>query len=354
MDGRTAAGVIRQAGPKLDWARPEDAEAIASLLSEPLPGSVHLSLADDPAEYEPRENAELRHQAIVVRNHGRILAHGARTVRRIWLNGRKCWAGYLHGLRRSQDLAGDGRRLAMGLARLRDSQRADESDYDFTAIFSDNSRARRVLESGIPGAPHYHFLSEYRTSIVSTKFARRLPANEIQVRPCPPEAMDDVQELVDRHSPEYSPAVAINPAWLTAWHADRIVGAACVIDRNRQRKIMVSGYAWKLALARPIMNGALRLRKMPLLPKPPASIDVRYVAHVTVPDGNREVLLALIRKAASLCPMTAKIVLGFGRNHELSASVESLPAWRFSSRIYAVGGMPAAQSKTISPEAAWL
>jgi hypothetical protein len=338
----------------VEMAVAQDAAGIAELLREPMPGQVRMILGDYTSQCVPRVESDLRHHAVVVRDDaGRVHAHGARTVRRMWVGGEKNWVGYLHGLRRTSLLAGDGRRLGIALARLRDTRRDDELPHDLTSIMSDNHRARRVLEGGVPGAPTYHHLADYRTAVLSAKAAESFRPWGLTVRPCPVEALSEAQSLVDLNSSEYATAATVSESWLTAWRADRIVGALACTVRGGERAEIIDGYKPLLRAARPLVNLFLRCTRRPILPQPGSDLRLAYATHVTVPDGDGRVVQALLRAMAERS-CAAHIVIGCGVGHALSGAVMSMPAWHFDSRLYAVGTRPGRSERPISPEAAWL
>lgn len=349
------------AAPRLDWARAEDGAAIAALLAEPLPGALRLRLGERAERCAPRSESEERHQAVVVRGaDGHVLGHGARTVRRLWLGGKVQWLGYLHGLRRSVTLTGDGRRLSRALATLVRSRQVDEVDYDFTAILRDNVRARRVLEGGLPGAPTYHHLTDYRTAIVAASVARRWSWPAIVVCRCPISAIAEAQSVVDSQASEYAMVarIATDPeSWWTAWRGERLVGVVRRVDRQTERHEAVAGYALWLATLRPLLNLGLLTLRRPTLPAAETDLALIYAACLSVPDYDRDVIRALLG-AVSAAGSCDRVAWGLGAHHPLRSLLDQLPAWRIDSRLYTVGAcstkVAPTSNRPISPEAAWL
>jgi hypothetical protein len=339
---------------RMEDARPRDAAGIAALLPEPLPGTIRLSLLEPAERCVPCLQAHRRHAAIIFCDAaGRIVGHGARTVRRLRLGGAVSWIGYLHGLRRSAALEGDGRRLAAGISQLCSVRRADEQLHDFTAILEENRRARRVLEGGLPGAPRYHPLGMYDTRVIDTAVARCWSSRVLRVRPLPAEAVPEAQRLQELHAAEYSPEARVSMHWLSAWRGDRLIGLVQGVDRRTKRREVVTGYAPWLHWMRPLANLGLRCLRRPRLPPPGSFLEPVYAAHLTVPDGDAETLRALVAAVAS-ASTGRLVVVGLGRGHALAQAAARLPAWRVASRLYAVGSAPMAPCGTVSPEAGWL
>ncbi len=341
--------------PRVALALPGDAAAIAALLATPLPGALRLVLAAPAAACAPHEDAGVRHHAVVVRSAaGAVLGHGARTVRRLRGAAGWGWTGYLHGLRRSDDLAGDGRRLAAALHELQATRRDDECAHDLTAILSANRRARRVLEGGLPGAPAYRHLGDYRTVVLVAAGAARWQAAGITLRAGLAHAADAVRAMVAEQAGGYALAADFAAAgWWTAWRGERLVGAVRAVDRRAEQVAAVDGYATGLGLARPLLNVALRFAGRPTLPAPGADLGLIYAAHLTVPDADPNVVRTLLAAVARASD-ARRVVWGLGAGHALRTALMRLPGWNLDSRLYAVGGPPSAGAPAASPEAAWL
>jgi hypothetical protein len=331
-----------------------DGPGIAGLLAQPMPGTIRTTLLEAPEQCVPSDHFQRRHAAIIIRDaKQRIIGHGARTVRRLRLNRHACWVGYLHGLRRTGDLTGEGRRLAASLRQLCSARRGDESDHDFTAILSDNFRARRVLEGGLPGAPEYHALTDYNTLVIDGAIARQWQRGSVAVRPLPEEAKVAAQALYEDQVGEYSPVASVSANWHSAWRGDRLLGVVLNCDRRQERREMVVGYAPWLYWIRPLANLGLTCLQRPRLPPAGTILDVVYASHLSVADGDVEVIRALIGAVAA-SSRARLLVVGFGRDHVLAKPSGTIPAWRIASRLYAVGAKPTAPAGVISPEAAWL
>lgn len=333
MDGHPPSGVLSR-------ATADDAAGIAALLTQPLPGPLRLALA--------APGGALRSHAVVVRGgDGRILGHGARSVRRCWLGGRPTLIGYLHGLRRDPALAGAGRALARGIADLAATRAADEADHDLTAILAGNARARRVLER-LPGAPAYHALGGYRTAVLA---ARRF-AGAAGLTDWEPTA---VQALIDGAARDYAvvaDVAATADEWVVLGAPAAPTAAARVVVPD-PAPARVVGYAPWLAALRPLANAALAVRGHPTLPAAGTALRLAFIAHLACPPDRRALLALLAAAARSARARGAdRLVLGLGDGDPLRPLVDALPAWRLDSLLYAVGARPVGVRP--SPEAAWL
>jgi hypothetical protein len=362
MASDTLSQKPRTVMPHLVSACAADASGIAALLAQPLPGRIQLALSPSIASCTPRNSPQIRHHALVAHDvTGRVIAHGSRSVRQLWLNGKPRWIGYLGGLRREVELAGAGRRLASGLAQLSATRLNDEEDHDLTSILDDNDTARRVLEANLPGAPTYHFLGEYRTHICLSKILGnyKIPAGWA-ITSLRTEMINSVQQLVDKHALDYAPVVRVSESpkdWLVLCRSGEPVGCVCIIDRRTQQGVTVAGYSSGFGQLRPLINVALHLTRRPALPRAGTSLELAFVAHLCAPAGETMVVRSLLTAAAREAAIRGchHIAIGLGRLHPHATIANKLPAWRLDSRLYAVGACPLPLThQGPNPEAAWL
>ncbi len=346
---------------RLDDATAEDGPAIAGLLAQPLPGEVRLAIIPSVAACVPRCDAECRHQAVVVRDRdGLVQAHGARTVRRLWLGGQPRWVGYLGGLRRSATLAGDGRRLARALVCLTGTRAGDEVGHDFTSILTANARALRVLTGGLSGAPVYQHLIAYRTWVVAVAaLTRRAVSDQWHAARLADADVAEVQALVDAEASDYAPVVEVGATcqdWWVLRQAGRIVGCARLWDRRQDRRVVFVGYAPALRVIRPLVNLAQRLSAKPTLPPSGSTLASVHVAHLTLPSRDPQALAVLLHAlgAAARNRGCDRVVIGLGAGHGLYQAIDRLPARWLDSRLFTVGRQMALADRCVSPEAALL
>jgi hypothetical protein len=181
-DGQLTSMASAPPGTSVRFAvatRADDA-AIRRLLREnPLRGAVTLTLEREPGYFQGTALAGGEDQTIVAFERDRLLCMGRCTIREAWLNGRAQRVAYLAELR--LDAAAQGRVdiLRGGYRFFHELQRASPADFTFTSIATDNTRARRFLERGLPGLPRYEFLGGLTTLLISTR-PRRLFARPKQ------------------------------------------------------------------------------------------------------------------------------------------------------------------------------
>ena len=346
---------------RLEMACAQDAPGIAALLAAPMPGAVQLALVPSVNSCMPRNEMALRHHALVARGaDGNILAHGSRSVRRLWLGGKPRWVGYLGGLRRDTSLAGAGRSLAHGLAQLALTRADDEAEHDFTAILTANHQARRVLEGGLRGAPTYHHIGDFRTWICASKtLASAKPPVGWSIGKLRSDEISTVQRLVDDHARNYALVVCVADAvddWLVLRRGDQPVGCVRLWDRREDQRVMVVRYAQVLGRLRTLANVALRVTRRPTLPVPGTALELGYLAHWTCPEIDPAIVCALLAAVARLAIERGcdSLAMGLNLKHPCASVVDAFPAWRLNSRLYAVGTRPSLSDFGPSPEVALL
>ena len=326
----------------------EDADAIAELLAEPMPGPIRLALHETSTACRPCDEPDRRHHAIVDVQDGRITGHGARTVRRVHLGEGVRPAGYLHGLRRDSRRAGAGRSIATALTALTAARRPHEHPVDLTAILRANHHARRVL-TRLPGAPRYRHVTGFRTLII----AQAVLPTDPPVRPITAADIPAAQSMVEAGAGDWAVAATVQTGngWLVAVDCGAVVGVVRAVDRRQERPVVVDGYAPWLGLTRPAINLASRLLRRPLLPPPAAALDCVWAAHLAASEPP--VVRGLLAAVAACCDASL-VGWGLGDAHPLRPHLDRLPGWRIDSDLFLVGNSAEPPRRWISPEAAWL
>ena len=202
---------------------------------------------------------------------------------------------------------------------LRSGSALDEPPWELTSILEENKPARRLLEAGLRGMPRYSPVAHMTT------FTFRVAAKSGIQRP---------------DGNESDPGIADQ--------------ASCV-ERIRERRLVITGYAPKLAWIRPMINPVLKLGGYPVLPKPGTVLRDAYVTDVDWQPRNRHELQILIRnihcRAAELGAELAH--WGLPTGHPDGAWLKSrLHAWETRSIVYAVHdpGIPSPRLHDFRPE----
>lgn len=268
-----------QPRPTVAPGTPEDDVAVRALLREqPLGGAVRLSLEREPDTALAAAAEGDRRTLLVARGEdGAVLACGQRTVRELWLDGKRVRVGYLGMLRRHPSLAGRVRLLADAFALLERTRQPDELRFDLTSIVTDNAPARRLLERGARGLPIYEPVARFATLVLPVPMRPPAPTADLAGERDMPEVVTChgaiarnlsfatvLDEATLRSS---SRCPGLTPSDFTVLRENgRVVGCAALWDQRGFKQVVVRGYDRATALLRTPHNLAAPILRRPRLP----------------------------------------------------------------------------------------
>lgn len=346
---------------------------VQALLAQPMPGAIHLALTRTPSQVEVVAG-ERGHRVFAWSEGatGRVLAGmGVRSVRRVWIAGQAVNLGYLGQLRVVGKVG--VRRWRSAWNELLASRAADEWPFDLTTIASDNQRARRLLERGLPGFPRYEPLGEIVTLVFNT--ASSASAAGLGWRAVTPQA-SDLPTLVARLA-EMRETNWLAPRWsladfepggcrglrledfLVLPGAEGAGGArgtgdgaaglagqrpralAAIWDQRAFKQVRILGYAPALRWLRPLHNGLASWLGQPRLPRPPATLALAYLAFFTADDPTSARLLLDAACARARQRGIEHLALAWPASHPwLPELGRARSARAYRSCLYAVGADP--------------
>ena len=143
--------------------RADEAELRALLRTTPMAGAVSLRFEREPDYFAGEGAAGGRDVTILARRGGRVVCMGRCSRRAVYVNGRRCEAGYLGELRLAPGTRGGLAVLRAGYAFSARLEAERPAEFYFTSVAVSNERARGVLESGRLGLPKYEALAELVT-----------------------------------------------------------------------------------------------------------------------------------------------------------------------------------------------
>jgi hypothetical protein len=307
-------------------AGPGDFEAMMRLQGKPMQGPIRVAITREP---------NLQDRVVVASNAGRLMGMGIRSREaHRWPEGTRI-VGSLSGLR--SDCAVLPRRIVAEMFRmLRSSRRPDEPDWDLTAILESNRNARRLLEAGLPGLPHYSPLARLVTFTFSARSARR-----------------------DTQPPEGDLGLSVSSGLQPRSLGVECLGNRCRLETFPGRRTWVAGYARGMGLLRPVLNPCLGIAGFPRLPDPGRAIPEAFVV---APELNRadarslRAFIAALRQGAGALGATW---VHWGMRADRAEALGLLArarAWKTFSMAYAVhdAGTPAPAADGFEPEIARL
>jgi len=350
-------------------ATQKDDEAIRRLLREnPTQGAISLSFEREPNYFAGAGLAAARDLTVVAYIGDRLVCLGHCATRNCWVGDQVKKVGYLSELRLDASARGRFDIVRRGYEFFRDLQQADPADIYFTSIGSDNTRARRLLESGLRGLPTYRFLTELVTIVIPVgRRTRPREDNQLRFVPLSKERIDDLIEFLNTSTVRRPLSVAWTKAqWLNLerhgvslqdvhllLREDKIVGCGALWDQRGFRQTVIRGYAPTLGRSRPLLNLVAPLLGTPRLPAAGSELAHAFLSPFATEAGNDALFPALL---SSIMPLAAKrglefITLGLSANDpRLSTILKRFKHRVYRSRLYEVqwsGKTPTAEQTAI-------
>lgn len=310
-------------GWSLGWAtESDDADIRALLRRSVIPGAVRVAFTREPSDAAGRALAGSTDLTIVARDGARVGGVGRCSIHTLFRNGAPARVGYLSALRLAPGARSSPRLLRDGYRALADAACEAGVDGFFTSIADDNARARRVLENGGRfGLPHYRALAPLVTLVAPVARERRT----VEYSKRDTDFVVDLGQELDGHELTAFLRSRAECAQLTiAWDAERwttlarhgvtpdsfvvvrrngaIAAAAGIWDQRAFRQTIVDGYDGALRTWRPAVDAWQRLRGLPPLPAPGATLSQGALLAVSVADARAwpTLWLQLVRRARAL------------------------------------------------------
>lgn len=239
------------------------------------------------------------------------------TTHQGFINGKLGSLGYLNSLRVAQAYRHKIRVIKAGFEHLQ--QHMALPTYCYTSIASDNLEARRLLEKGINGLPHYEYLGELCTLVISK---RRGKATNCWQRADAKAWLDFYQQ----QACQYQLAPHISEPWLTGStltplacvNHEKIVACAILWQQQAFKQVKVTRYHPAIKAFRKLYNLYSDLAKRPCLPKVNQTLPQTFLAFFHCSQANTT--MALIEDALAQSP-TPLLTLSLSANNPQCADV---------------------------------
>lgn len=341
MAGIVAPGVERDTVAIAD--RGDDEKLRRLLRASVTPGAVRLAFTREP-DFFATDGLAAADVTVVARRDGIVVGSGRCSVYRLVRNAVPRRIGYLNALRVRDHTTGSARLLREGYQRL-GREVAPLADGFFTSIATDNTRARRVLEhSGRLGLPSYRPLCNLVTLVGAVHPGKSDSA-------VPPADESELGEFLERGSVDSQLSLSWEPArWRQLAHRGlsandfsivrqngRIVAAAAVWDQRAFRQTVIDGYEGLLRRARPLVNAAMSVRRMPPLPTPGSVLAQGALFGATVLEPLAwPSLWSLVRQRAAAAGLQWLCLSRDARDPELSTLRRLMKGREYRTTLYEV------------------
>ena len=346
----------------------DDAQIRRLLRANPMAGRISISLEREPNYFADTDLFGESKVTIVAREHDKIICTGNCSIRRRCVNGETRTVGYLGGLRLDARQCGRFDTLRRGYEFFRELQADAPADFYFTSIASENVRAKKFLERGLPGMPRYEFLGEFVTLLLPTHRASAAQGaklnpfqtdgefllnlntynQEFQFAPCwTPREIDGLNQIGLGQGDFYSLTGTNNTL------------AAAIWDQRCFKQTVIRGYHPSLGRLRPAHNFFAGIFGRPKLPAVGTTLAGGFVSHLMASANCPDMLCQLI---SGLCRRAADrglefLTLGFAaKDPRLEPIRRRFRPRQYYSRIYVVswpeiGGLKAElKNQIMAPE----
>ena len=283
----------RVRAPVFDWADAADDGELRRLLRQtPLGGSTRLCFEREPDYFLEDRFLDQSRRTLVARQEGHIICAGSCAIRQRFINGRAEPVGYLGGLRLDPRFAGRFEILRSGYRFFAEAPEINQARCFFTSIATENERALRFLERGLPGMPVYEAVSELVTLLIAVP--RREPTSVPAEIPEPRE-IDALVNLLNTQAAGYQ--------FAPRWSAEELLGlsraglrlqdfrvlrdrsgvraAAALWDQRSFKQTVIRAYPRSLNCAGPLLNLAARITGTPVLPEIGVALPQAFISPLT-------------------------------------------------------------------------
>ena len=337
---------------KFEFARPEDGGELLGILEESdFKGQISLIYTRQPDAYASFK-AEGEAAAVVLcrdTEKNKVVAFGACSVHKVYINGKATRVGYLSGLRVRKDYRRLYPFLPRGYSLLHSFCREHEVEYCYTTILEENQYAQRLLEKKREFMPDYIPLSAYETFIIKTGAGKKASKDYKLVR-ASAEDLPSILEFLNLQgmSSQFFPVITVSDFKCNRFSSlkpedfhilldkdNKIAACAAAWDQRSYKQYILAGYGGLLKIIYPI-SSVCKLFGYPSLPKPGKVLDFFTLSFLSVRDNNKSIFYEFIKMFSAVHSKYPFFVIGMGEGNLLRKAMEVIPHISYKSRVYLV------------------
>ncbi len=335
-------------------AQPQHEREIRELIgNSPMPGWVRLAFGRDPDFFQGLSVQGKENQALIALEEERVVGLGCRSIKPVYLDGKRADIGYLGGLRLHPAV----RRttvLARGYAALRKLHEANPVPVYLTTVIEDNSEARRLLESQRAGLPCYLEDGRYFTCAINLNRYRHRHSSPIAIRRGDEIGPEAIVRFLEKEGSrrQFFPVIEtqdFNSEYLRGLslkdfrvaidrEGQNILGVVALWDQHAFKQNRVVSYAPTIGWMRPVLNAALCLTGFRNLPAPGETLNSLYLSFPCVRGDDVEILRALLEHIylERRNGTHHYLLIGFHERDPLRSAVSHFLTFQYISRFYRV------------------
>jgi hypothetical protein len=296
-------------------ATAQDDDEVRRMLRETsFPGQVSLSFERESDSLAAGQIEGDVHDIIVARERitNRIVAIASRSSRQRFVNGSPARVGYLGQFRVAPGCGGRRDLFSDGFEFCRSLHRRDTASIYLSSVIADNTRARRLLELGLPGWPVFRPVDDLTTLAVPAGSGARRRVPNVDIVSGERLDISELASVLARNNSRYQFA----PCWtagdlmsptrcrglrpgdfLVAVRGGSIVGCAALWDQRAFKQVIVRGYSRTLSRWRQLINRVGPALGVPVLPSVGSQLGFAYLSHLAVDADDPDVLVSLVSAA---------------------------------------------------------
>jgi len=338
-------------------------ESDDKVLRELLKNNSMSSWVDISIEREPSYFAGLNR---CTRDFAVIAQDGEQTVgmyncsfQSVYFNGIACTQGYLGGLRVNLPYRNKIKVLQDGYASIQQLLPAGDHPFWFTSVATENTKARRLLERGLPRMPRYNMSGEVVTLVLPVVQGR--PLNLWRSA-----AESDIPEILDfynREASKFQYAAVLSESVIhhiglgnfLIYGEHNIQACLAIWDQSNFKQIVARAYRPLLHLVRPLYNLYATLTRRVRLPATGQPLSQSFLAFAAFSEQSMIHAVDLIRDVLHQCS-TKTAVIGLHDQHPLLVDLNRLKPMIYRTCLYTVtfDNQPLLDGRHAQPEVALL
>lgn len=347
-------------GSKLIANKKDGKELLKILESSAAKGAIELIYTRRPDAYESymKENGDAF--VFISRNEEKAVGTCAELVRNVYINGERCKAAYICGLKKDANYEGS---IGFGLELIRSLKR-DDVDFYYCSVVADNEKALKMFQRDNKCVSIKH-VSDYTTYILNPKARIKTQKHSFIFRKATEE---DTKELIAFLSEEGKkkdlfPAFESVNEFYNLKYSDfyllmdnnRILATAALWNQVEYKQYVVKKYRKLMNLIR-VVNPLLSLLGYIKLPKENEPLEFPMLSFFVSRDDNEtyyKIFLNELKK--ELSKTYGMFVIGLPENHFGNSIFRELPSVNFKTSICQIT-FPWSNKlcKNISPEKLFL
>jgi len=322
--------------------------------SFPQPADISFVYARKPDFFTSLDIQGKQNQVVIAENEsGTITSMGIRSIKPLFINGRKRMFGYLHGLKTAPSNRSRGE-AARGYLYVKKLHEDKKTPAYLSTVLEQNMAVQDMFGKNRRFLPNHYPMGTFITYVLPIRRDKGKPKRKsIRIVRASEISFDQVIEFwnkTGRHR-QFFPVYTKDDfktdfcrgfdigRLYAALEKGRIIGTLGAWDQRAFRQIYISRYSGLWRIGRIPLNSLLRIAGYPQLPSPGGELKLVYGAVMCIAENNVSVLRELIHHAREDLKFTGTqfFVMGLHEDDVLRKALERYVSVKYYSRLYVTG-----------------